>query len=270
MFVHTVYTVITNLFGLNFYEQKVPLAFVLFLHLFGNFFVTFHLFFAAYINNMKLKGVYVFADFVQLGIPFLIKNFIMYQAIRMKHFDFEFNEKVKKVYQKSQMKKNERNFLIYLAASVVMTLIKSGLSPTFLSAMYNTCQIVSATIDASSDFVFVYQMRCLSDHLKFVTCEKWNKKEEIYKVMEIKRQIHKRFSTILVLSISSYFLLMIIALFWIFMRIAFHFLQTVYGKKWFHEFFFFFYVKSLNFNRLHFIYVLHSALLLSLFNILCI
>lgn len=264
MSVHIVYTVITNLFGLNFFEQKVSLAFVLFLHLLGNFFILFHLCFASYINNMKLKGIYVFADFVQLGIPFLIKNFIMYQAIRMRAFDFEFNEKVKKVYETSIVKKNEKNFLIYLSASLFMTVIKSGLSPTFSSIMYNSCQIASATIDAASDFIFVFQMKCLSDHLKFVTCKNWNNKEEIYKIIEIKNLIHKRFSTILVLSISSYFLLMIIALFWIFIRIAFKFLKNLYGKIQKHSNFF---LMTSRVGRLHFFFLLHSTLLLSILNI---
>jgi hypothetical protein len=231
MRVHTIYTVITNLFGLNFFEQKVSVSFVFLLHFLGSFFTAFHICYASYINNAKLKGIYVFADFVQLGIPFLIKNFVMYQAMQLKAFDLQFDEKIRKTYQASQVKKNERNFLIYLSACIVMSAIRAVLSSTFNSIMYNSCQFVSATINASNDFIFVLQMKCLSDHLKFVTSEKWNDKEEIYKIMEIKYLIHKRFSTILVLNISSYFLSMIIALFWIFIRIAFKFLNSLYGKK---------------------------------------
>jgi hypothetical protein len=231
MSVHTIFTVITNLFGLNFYEQKVSLAFVLFLHLVGSFFTVFHILYASYINNTKLKGIYVFADFVQLGIPFLIKTYFMYRAIRMANFDLRFDGEIRKVYEKSQVKQNERKFLVYLSVGVAFTAVKNLLSKKFTSVMYNSCQILSATVDSASDFIAVFHMRCLSDHMKFVAEKgRWKNKELIYKIIELKHLIHKRFDVNLFLTISSYFLLMIIALFWVFMRIAFGFLTTVYGK----------------------------------------
>lgn len=230
MSVHTIFVVITNLFGLNFYERKVSLAFVLFLHLVGSFFAAFHILYSSYINNAKLKGIYIFADFVQLGIPFLIKNYFLYQAIRMANFDLKFDEKVKKIYEPSLVKKNEKKFLIYLLSNVLLTAGKVILSRGYNGFMYNSCQIFSAMVCALSDFLVVFHMRCLSDHIKFVTHKKINDKEEIYEIIEIKRLIHKRFDTNLFLTISSYFLLMIIALFWIFIRIAFGFLKTIYGN----------------------------------------
>lgn len=229
MAVHTIFTVITNLFGLNFYEQKVWLAFVLFLHFVGSFFIAFHILFSAYINNLKMKGIYVFADFVQLGIPFLIKNYLLYQAVRMADFDKRFNEKIEKIYKSSIIKKHEKNFLMYLLASISMTTVKLALTHTYNGIMYNSCQVLSALICAGSDFIVVYHLRCLSDHLKFVAQNMWNNKDEVYRIIELKHLIHRRFDFNLFLTISSYFLLMIIALFWVFMRIAFGFMTTAYG-----------------------------------------
>ena len=230
MSVHTLFIVITNLFGLNFYEQKVSLALVLFLHFVGSFFAAFHILYSSYINNTKFKGIYIFADFVQLGIPFLIKNYFLYQAIRMANYDLKFNEKVKKIYDPLLVKKNEKKFLIYFLTNVVLTASKLILSRGFNGFMYGLCQVFSALVCSLSDFLVVFHMRCLSDYIKFVTHKKTNNKEEIYEIIEIKRLVHKRFDRNLFLTISSYFLLMIIALFWIFIRIAFGFLKTIYGK----------------------------------------
>lgn len=232
MNVHKVYTIVTNLFGLNFYELEVPLSLILFLNIFVfNAFELVLLYYALVSNNPHWKPVYVLIDVLQLGWPVVMKNFFMIRAIRWRSFDAKFERKTLKIFEASQMRKNKQKFLVYVAVCTLLFAIKTGLGTAVNSVFYNTSHFVTTVVNSTSDFIFIYQILCLKDFLKFIRETKCDVREEILKVFDIKRLIHRRFSINLMLSVSTDFFLIILSLYWLFVRIVFHFLNKYQGEK---------------------------------------
>lgn len=230
MFTRKIFVIITNLFGLNFYDQKVPLSVVLLVNFCATIFTVVTIFKGMVLLNPQMKGVFFCVDFVQLIMPCIIKNFIMIRAIYMHGFDKKFSDMTLKHYQEPQMRKNEKKFFVYLTACILICAFKSSMGLSWNSHMYNSSQIIPTIFNAASDFLFVYHINCLKDHLKFIGNFTCNVRDEILTSLEILRLIHLRYSINLVLVISTYFLLIIISLYWIFIRIVFGFLNTVHGK----------------------------------------
>lgn len=232
MNVHKVFTVINNLFGLNFYDIKVPLSFILFLNIiFINVTTIANIYYANLTNNPKMRPIFAFIDFVQLGWPLIIKNYLMVRSILMKNFDANFERKTVKTFEAAQMKKNQKKFFVYVLVCTLIFITKTVLGTSTVAVIYNFSHFVTTVINASSDFIFVYQISCLKDHIKFIRQTKCDVREEIFKIVDIQRLIQYRFSINLMLSISTDFFLIIVSLFWIFVRIVFHFLKTHEGKS---------------------------------------
>lgn len=232
MFVHKTFTIITNLFGLNFYEQEVPLGLVLFLNIVVlNVQGIINVYYAALTSNPKLKAVYLIIDFVQLGWPLIYKNLILFWSIRMRNFDQNFKEKVKKVFTTSQIRNNQKRFFVYIAATVLILLMKIAFQPGANHFIYNFSSFFSTIVNATSDFVFVYHILCLKDHVKLInhTYAHCDIVADTLNIIEIKRLIHSRFSITLAFAISHDFFLMTVSLYWIFVRIVFGYLNTLEG-----------------------------------------
>lgn len=228
---HQLFTIVTNLFGLNFYELAVPLWLILFLNIFVvNAFVTVNIYYALITNNPKMRPVYLFIDFIQLIIPFIMKNYLMLRAIRMRNFDAKFEVKVVKTFEQSQMKNNKKKFFIYVGICSTIFFTKMTFGTKGNSVIYNSSHMITTIVNASSDFIFIYQILCLRDHLKFIRQTKCDVRFEILNVVDIKRLILHRFSINLMMSVSTDFFLIIVSLYWIFVRIVFHFLNAYQGK----------------------------------------
>lgn len=230
MSVQTAFTIITNIFGLNFFEQKVSLTAILFTHLAGTICNSVNIYYAIKFFNPTLKAVYMCIDFVQLILPLLITIFTTIRAILLYSFDKNFDEKTRKVYAKKIIRKNQIKFLVYVIACLVICIFKSSLSLTINDFVYNSSQIFPTMLNSASDFLFVYHINCLTDHLRDIGRTKCDVRTEMLKVIDIKRLIHIRYSPNLTLAITTYFFLIIFSLFWIFMRILFGYLNTIYGK----------------------------------------
>lgn len=230
MFTHKFFTVANNLLGLNFFEQEVSLGFVLFLHLAINVYHLVHHYFAYTTNNPKNKPIYVFIDFIQLTWPLIIQNFMMIKAIRMRFFDKIFDEKTQQLYDPSQVSRNQKKYFKYLLVCISILIVKVCLAANFISLLYNVANIIPTITCSAGDFLFAYHMNCLSDYIKQTRESKCDLRQGVLNIIEIQHKIYSRHSMNLALSISAYFILIILALFWIFIRIVFHYFNTIQGR----------------------------------------
>ena len=234
MFIHKVFPIITNLFGLNFYELKVSLTLILFLNIVViNLHGVINVYYANLISNPKGSPVYVIIDFVQLGWPLVYKNILFVWSIKKKSFDIKFEEKVRKTYGLSLIRKNQKKFLILVASQILILLTKFIFQQHSDNYIYNSSSFLTTVINATSDFVFVYHMLCLRDHVRFIRNSYRNLDVgmETLNIIEIKRIIYLRYSMTLAFAISHDFLLFTFSLYWIFVRIIFGALQTMRGTK---------------------------------------
>lgn len=231
---HKLFTIVTNIFGLNFYEQLVPLSSVFLFNFIANL-QQIACIYKIYAMNSQPLPLFKTIDFVQIGLPLIIKNFFMVRAIRLRSLDLKFDLETKLIYKPSLVLNNQKKFLYYVVTAVVLILMKIGLSSNWQAATYNLTCILSNLMNASSDFFFVYHILCLTDHVKHVrrNFEDFDAGLQVLKIIEIRETICCRYSTNLALNIALYFVLMIVALFWIFIRIVFHFYKTIYGN--FHD-----------------------------------
>lgn len=233
MFVHKTFTIITNLFGLNVYEQEVPLSLILIFNLLiWNLQGAINIYYAIVTSNPKLKLVYVAVDFVQLIWPLIYKNLIFVMSIYMKDFDEKFDEKVRKVYKPWQIKKNQKNFFVFIVVSALISSMKIAFQHSVNQYIYNFSSYFLTIVNATSDFIFVYHVLCLKDYVKLIneTYAKSDVAEETLNIIEIKRLIHLRYSKSLAFAISHDFFLITVSLYWIFVRIAFGYLNNLEGK----------------------------------------
>lgn len=175
------------------------------------------------------KIVYFCIDFIQLAMPLIIKNFNMIRAICMKKFDGKFDDETVKVYKKSSKRKNQIIFFVSLAISTSICIFRTTVGQNYIDLTYNLSIVLSVVFNSASDFLFVYHIRCLTEHLKFIRKSNCDFREEILWCIKVKRLIHLRYSSNLCLAISTYFILVIVSLYWIFMRILYGYLNNVRG-----------------------------------------
>lgn len=263
MFIHDVFIVASNVLGLNFYKQKVHLSLVLSLR-----FVAIILNFALIYYGMKgfnptWKAVYVAIDFIQLVAPLLIGEFVTIRAICMHSFDYKFEEFTRKVYDQKQVANNEGKFMAYLITCIFLCLFKLSLGVNFNDHIYNLSQLIPSVISSSSVFFFVFHINCLKDHLTLIRSAKCDLHQEMLKVLKIKRLIFKRYSLSLAVAISVYFLLILVSLYWIFMRILFGYFNDIHGKT--QDVFFSIYLKLFSDCATTFYFIQPCFFLLSMF-----
>ncbi|CRK88727.1 CLUMA_CG002705, isoform A [Clunio marinus] len=133
----------------------------------------------------------------------------MVQAIRFRNFDEDYDKRCSKTFQPSLVRRNKRRFFCYLAFVLAILLFKHSVATTLNDNVYKCSQLVPILWNSSSDFLFVFHLRCLSDHMKYIRHSKKNIKEEILNIIDMKRSLHRRHSINLTLNIYSKFLGMI-------------------------------------------------------------
>lgn len=230
MFIHELFTVVTNLFGLNFFEQKVSLTFVLFFQLAANFFTAVVIYFAFIIGNPKFKAIFVVLDFVQLCVPLLMRLTTTIRAVTLRNSDKKFDERTRKVYSQSVIARNQAKFFIIWGIAAFMFLFKTALGTILRDHVYNFSHFMTTILNSAGDMVFVYHMMCLRDHIKSIDTRKGDIREKVLQILEIQRLIELRYTSHLGFAVSAYFIYIIIALYWLFIRLVFGFLQTINGE----------------------------------------
>lgn len=229
MTIHFLFTAITNLFGLNFCEPVLSLDFVVPFILTINVLLGYLIYLEIFVVS-KLKLIFLMVELVQLGIPFMLRFYFNIRAIAMVERDRKLMKFNNENYKINIVRKNQRNFLIFLAIAISLQLLKLSIQPQLHNFIYAFCHNTSF-LNATNDFLFVYQIMCLRDHTRSLLQKKVVDFREVLKILKIQKLIHKRYSLDLTFSISIYFLLTILALFWIFIRISFGYFQDAKGKR---------------------------------------
>lgn len=104
---------------------------------------------------------------------------------------------------------------------------------------YATATLIPETICAAYHFLFVFhvqlvsiQMKALNSYLKSISKINYQQINEIKKLslnfLKCSNQINYCFSTVLLLTITFDFISLVISLYWVFVRIAFHHLKSEY------------------------------------------
>jgi len=233
-----VFSAVVTLFGFNFTSSRNSSLCAIFSFMFNDF-ISFSLIIIAYIlnNPKKTFTFYSVVDIIQLGFPFIVKNFVTFEALRKRQIQSEIEAFVKKCKHKS-VKKNQIYFMVNC---LIWVMLQSGKFALFLSdfgfykgnrrSLYYALAIfLPGVVNAAHEFLFLFYVECLIDDLKDITKNLRKLNEEarnrILENFQIKFQLEKRFSAGIASSITVYFLLLISSLYWIMMRIIYSRLKT--------------------------------------------
>lgn len=233
MSLHKLFTFTTNILGLNFCEEVAPFTLVLLVNIAADVFTVVLTYIGVLLSNPHFKIVFICVDIVQLVLPLVIKDFVIIQAMKNVNFDAKLEQRMSSSIDPKITMKNQKFFLVNFAITFVMFFTKIMIAykfPTF--TMYTLAHFLTNQFNSATDFYFVYQIMRLRDHLKSLRSRYYkNIRIEIFEALETHRALLSRYSTYLTCMISMYFLLVIIALYWIFLRIIYNNLKHIRGKS---------------------------------------
>lgn len=220
-----------NLFGISFTHQRLPKFCVVLFHsvlISVGLVLSIH---AIWCNNQDLNfNIYFFIDVFQQMSPQVIRVLVVYYAIKKIYLHCEIERNLHKMLQKSETNKNRRKFAINIFVWIVLFAVKIAVLGNNCLIIYNTSQIISGVINVANDFTFVFYIECLTQHSKVIR-EKAKQghdvRREIFVNFTVKRQLEERFSNAIFLTLSMYFLLMIVSLYWIFKRIVYNLISEI-------------------------------------------
>lgn len=232
MSLHKLFTFTANILGLNFFEEVAPFTLVLLVNIAADVFTVVMTYKGVLLSNPHFKVVFICVDFVQLILPLLIKDFAIIQAMRSANFDRTLSRRMASQIDPLITRSNQKFFLINFVITFLMFFTKVIIAYKFPGfTMYTLAHLFTNQFNSATDFYFVYQIMRLRDHLQCLRnkfCV--NIKSEILEVLELHRVILSRYSTYLTFVISMYFLLIIISLYWIFLRIIYNNLTHIRGN----------------------------------------
>lgn len=232
MNLYKLFTFTTNILGLNFFDEVAPFTLVLLVNIAADVFTFVMIYIGTMLSNPRFKIVFICVDSVQLVLPLVIKDFAIIQAMKNASFDKKLDRKMASCVEPSITKKNQKFFLINFAITFLMFFTKIMIAYNFPSfTMYTLAHLFTNQFNSATDFYFVYQIMRMRDHLKSLRTKFCaDIKGEILKVLEIQRALFSRYSMYLTCVISLYFLLIIISLYWIFLRIIYNNLKNIRGE----------------------------------------
>lgn len=196
----------------------------------------FSLLFTTYVfceNRFVGLSMGTFLQVIQTCVPVLLSLHLATDFIKDKKI--ELNLKVAKLLEKtSGMKVLKAKLLCKLLVIISVRALKLLVSPAFVNVAYALCAMMPELTSSMNDFAFVYFVNCLTESIKQFnfdlsenpeTFDLENLKKVEKKLEEmfvINRYICRIFSSRLLFTISFNFVQLIIALYWIFIRIAFN------------------------------------------------
>lgn len=248
MRLHSVFIFVTNLFGLNFYEEVAPYTLVLLINISVDILTIVTIYFSEVKTNPHFKPIFACVDLVQLVLPLVVKDYMIIHAMFKAEVDKSLERNIRDTFAPVITKKRQKNYLIALAVFVVVYSFK-----VLDSNVYNWSQYFPNIFNAATDFFYVYQILRVRDHFRDLRTRTGdNLMAEISKAIEVQRAIFSRYSTYLAIAISLYFILTIISLYWIFLRIIYNNFNSIRGE---------FYEMSPSSQSFQFIFRLYIVLL---------
>lgn len=173
------------------------------------------------------KPFYLILKIYQQIFPHLIQIFVNLYNFR-KRFALQEIENDIKCLEIFTQQKRIRKFLICFIILSVTRFLKIISIIQFSYIVHALSPMFSELVYACNDFIFIYYVELLGDHLKIMPrCT--NNSKEISKNFEIMKKMEKFYSIPLLITISYSFGLMVMSFHWTVMRIIFGYLKTYEG-----------------------------------------
>lgn len=226
MNLNSVFIFVTNIFGLNFFEEVAPFTLVILMNISFDVF-TIVMIYLCEAPIQHFKSVFACVDFIQLVLPLVVKDFVFIRAMFNVEFDKKLEHKITTTFAPEITMKQQKIYLVTLTFYILVYSVK-----VLDSNVYNWSQYFPNIFNAATDLFFVYQIMRLRDHFRDIQTRKCSDlKAEIIKAIEIQRALFSRYSKYLAIAISLYFILIIISLYWIFLRIIFNNFDEFWGES---------------------------------------
>jgi hypothetical protein len=233
-----IFNIITSILGLNFDQLSAPRLVIVIYQVvtlgFG-FHVTFFSLFQTF--RMPSTSFYFFTNTIQMEVFYTLQVILVLRAIQMRIFQKTIFGKISQLWSEEK-KSNEaekrfiRNFLFIVLIRIMKFVMATG--PTKSFAMK---QLFPELLIASSDFLFQFYVTKLTQHVKFIRHRLESirelgrqlgfclgERQQILQNFQIKRDIQKRYSLELFVTIGYNFLQLVICFYFICMRVKFNLL----------------------------------------------
>lgn len=235
-----VFTYASNLLGLNFVDVPASYVFIVVVQAYAiisGFYFTFY----TKISSWREfpKDIYFAIDCFQqeflylLQITFVVRALLKWRLQKKisDTINFEFN---------TRNDSCERNMFFGFLFLVLTRVMKWAMSDSFATFKYMIKATFSELTLATNDLMFVFYISKLTAHLRYVR-EKIQTKattgvflkeqRELLTNFSVKRAINQRYALEIFLTVSYNFVHLIISLYYIFMRIRFNHLNSLYRKS---------------------------------------
>lgn len=242
MFNIRIVSIIVSLMGLNFSLDVISVIWIL---SFQFFVLIFTLMVAinglAYNNPLMKVNFYMFLDVVQLILPYFVRVLVVMHTFRKRNLQRKINQNLMKILQNIGVKKISKKAITNTIAWCVMWIIKLNLVTNFGGRLYNLSMMLTGIFYAANDFYFTYHIDCLTAHLKSIRRRSRTRTlaktaDAILSNIALRLDVERKFSFELCATVSENFMLLISAIYWIFIRIVYRHLNK------FSEFATFFYI----------------------------
>lgn len=226
---------VTNLLGLNFSCITAPILLVIFVQtVFISFglYVDVYLKVLYYVQEVEKITIYTMMGFLQIEIFFILQLVFTIRALIYRKYLNQISENVDWKIKLGSVKQ-ERKFFLHVLSIVALRTVRICYNTAWPGVIFMTKTMFAELVVASNDFLFIFFVCLLIKHLKtikskIVKLQPTSKrkiraiKKEILENFTTKRKIEKRFSIELGLSITYNYIQLVIALYWIFVRIKFN------------------------------------------------
>lgn len=182
----------------------------------------------------------------QTCVPFLIMGYVLVQAFFQQQDVQKLNVKTLSVNKKLlgfiEFDQEPKSLYVIFFKNVLILILTKALKMYLMSddnfkLQYATATFIPEIICSANSFLFVFhvqlvsnQMKALNSYLKSISKINYQKLKQIKKIslnfLQSSNQINYCFSTTLLLSITFDFISLVISLYWLFVRIAFHHLTS--------------------------------------------
>jgi hypothetical protein len=238
-----IFHIILNLFALKVYNFRVNIYFVIFFQCCINFFTVFIIFFKY--NPFKSKIIFFnLINYYQILAPAIVQYFVTFRAVKMRKIQMSVEKDLQLKFLYNEC---EKNFVIRFFVVVSIRLLKILTAfGNYQYAEFHMQVMFPEIIYASNELLFVYYVELLTDYLEYINYKvkfmrsKKDLKEIrnfISKIFQTKNKIQKRFSIDVLTSLCYTFFLVIIAFYWVLIRIIYNQLKRFEQQSTFFHFF---------------------------------
>lgn len=235
------FNILTNIVGVDFSLSFVRNAWVIIYQL-GN--ISFGLYISFYQKFIHLseykKNIYSIIDIFQVELLLIMQIIFLIRALKLKKLQGKILDDIRSLVEvNSEISTGEKKFLRNFIIIIITRVAKLALQTNVVNRIYFTKTLFSELTFALNDFMFQYYLSLLIDHLRIVKCKLVSTKKndnvellrkELLENFWIKRGIRKRYSFELFVTVLYNFFQLIVALYWIFMRIKFNHLKTTQSE----------------------------------------